>query len=179
MPSILSFGGRTISYVSTMARPFTDVEFSDIADSSKRWNVDNNITGILLTLGDHFFQVLEGPVDPVGSIFERIKIDPRHHNVVKVLDERINGRAFPDWGMRYVNVTSDEQDLVLTALFEREQNPSSGEAAVPLPTARERGSTLAEGLNTEFKSGQAKEMFNHLLYALETIWMQRADPTRS
>ena len=57
-----------------------------ITFDSSRFNERHNITGILLFDGEYFFQVLEGEGEPVDFLFEHIKNDSRHENVVKVTE---------------------------------------------------------------------------------------------
>jgi hypothetical protein len=46
-----------------------------------------------------YLQVLEGSVEAVGHIYERIAADPRHTGVVVVRDEVVARRSFGGWGM--------------------------------------------------------------------------------
>ncbi|WP_249277788.1 BLUF domain-containing protein, partial [Kosakonia oryzendophytica] len=49
--------------------------------------------------GDHFLQVLEGPLASVNAVFERIKRDHRHGTVVELLRDFAPRRPFVDRGM--------------------------------------------------------------------------------
>lgn len=74
-----------IQYTSTLAVPEHDVEstMKAIVDHAQRSNVTNNITGVLVLNEEskQVFQILEGPVDQVNWVFEKIKADPRHKNI--------------------------------------------------------------------------------------------------
>lgn len=52
-------------------------------------NRDRDITGMLVFDGQYFMQVLEGPRQKVTALYELIQTDPRHEEVVTVLDEPI------------------------------------------------------------------------------------------
>lgn len=46
-------------------------------------------------------QVLEGASDDVYAVYDSIRKDPRNTAVVKLVDERIDQRDFPGWGMGF------------------------------------------------------------------------------
>lgn len=48
-------------------------------------NSQEDVSGILLFNGTHFFQLLEGPEEKVEEIYRHICADPRHHNLVELL----------------------------------------------------------------------------------------------
>lgn len=75
-----------------------------ITFDSSRFNERHNITGILLFDGEYFFQVLEGEGEPVDFLFEHIKNDSRHENVVKVTEVVVHKRDFGDWHLRALTV---------------------------------------------------------------------------
>ena len=55
------------------------------------------ITGLLMFDGEYFLQILEGPVGSISTLFELIKVDKRHVNVVKIMNEAIPRRRFDSW----------------------------------------------------------------------------------
>lgn len=64
-----------------------------IIQSSRRWNPENGITGLLVFGSGMFFQWLEGPRDTVTSLMERLRTDPRHENVVALTGNRRSARV--------------------------------------------------------------------------------------
>ncbi|MGD9545440.1 MAG: BLUF domain-containing protein [Methylocystis sp.] len=58
------------------------------------------ISGALLYNGLNFLQILEGPHQALTPLYLKIRKDPRHSGVVKLIHERISTRSCPDWGMR-------------------------------------------------------------------------------
>ena len=62
------------------------------------------IAGLLLLAGDQFLQVLEGPLDAVNSLFQRICRDERHHTIALISFEPAAKSYFEDWNMRLVDL---------------------------------------------------------------------------
>lgn len=58
-----------------------------------------DVTGFLVSSGDRFLQVLEGPIEQVQRTFDRIAVDPRHKNLVVLSDKPTQHRLFHDWSM--------------------------------------------------------------------------------
>jgi EAL domain-containing protein (putative c-di-GMP-specific phosphodiesterase class I) len=62
------------------------------------------VSGLLLFDGEYFFQVLEGEADTVHSLFDIIKSDSRHTNIVKIMDTVTHKRDFGCWRLRTITV---------------------------------------------------------------------------
>ncbi len=86
--------GYIISYVSTITPDLSDVDIRELMEFVKHKNSLLNITGILIYSEGNFFQILEGESEVVKSIFEKIKKDPRHYNIIKMLDKEIKNNSF-------------------------------------------------------------------------------------
>jgi hypothetical protein len=79
-----------------------DAEITQILQTSRRKNKEQNVTGALLFDSGYFAQTLEGPRLAIERIFERIQRDPRHGEVT-VLGSQTHGRRdFPEWSMAHV-----------------------------------------------------------------------------
>ena len=83
-----------------------------VLEKSRRNNAARNITGLLATCGDQFFQVLEGHQDVVGALFKRICADSRHTGVVMLVQEEIVQRAFGAWSMAHFSVNSADLNRI-------------------------------------------------------------------
>ncbi len=70
---------------------------------SRRNNAAAGVTGLLCHVDGSFLQFLEGEDGAVRATFDRIAVDPRHRDIVKVYDATIQTRAFGDWSMGVVN----------------------------------------------------------------------------
>ncbi len=81
---------------------------SQILESSIRHNKENDITGMLLYAGGNFLQVLEGESDCITETFQRISIDPRHHNIIEIINNPIPEREFSQWSMGFHQLTQEQ-----------------------------------------------------------------------
>lgn len=96
---------KRISYISKFARPFTHDELTHLADDAAERNRPLGVTGMLMSSGDIFYQVLEGPVEAVDRLFQKIAADPRHTDVLVLsVQEAVEDRQFPSWAMKKVNL---------------------------------------------------------------------------
>ena len=98
---------RQLVYRSRSTHSDAFQQISQIETDSLRFNTDNSITGLLLTDGEYFFQVIEGPGEHVQALFEKIKADARHNNIVKICEHPISQRDFGEWNLRTLTLKSD------------------------------------------------------------------------
>ncbi len=97
-----------IVYVSSLKTLRLESEISNILESSIRHNKENDITGMLLYAGGNFLQVLEGESDRIGETFQRISIDPRHHNIIDIINDPVTEREFSQWSMGFYQLTPEQ-----------------------------------------------------------------------
>ena len=76
-------------------------EIHAILDAARPRNARQGVTGLLIFAGGYFLQLLEGPEAYVGEIFDAIRADPRHSDVVVLLTDRADRRQFPGWSMGF------------------------------------------------------------------------------
>ncbi len=97
-----------IVYISTattaVGREEAIAQQMHFAENNKR----RAITGILLYRAGNFMQVIEGDKTVVRELYTKIEADPRHQDVVQLLDEPIVERAFPNWSMGMEDLDSEE-----------------------------------------------------------------------
>lgn len=98
-----------LSYVSRATQPMSRDALSVLLAQSQRFNAEHDITGLLLYRNDAFMQVLEGDKPTVLALYDRIRVDPRHHQVRFLYMETIPAREFGDWSMALVDL--DDPDL--------------------------------------------------------------------
>ena len=79
-----------------------DAEISQILQSARRNNREQNVTGALFFNSAYFAQALEGPKLAIEKIFENIQRDPRHGDVTVLSSETGGHRDFPEWSMAHV-----------------------------------------------------------------------------
>ena len=106
---------KRLFYVSRFSRPLTKRDIDTIRVSAARYNHERGITGILVCLGDMFFQALEGKAAVVDKLYnERILRDKRHKHVLCLNSANgFSDRMFPDWDMRIFNLNEDTEVLPL------------------------------------------------------------------
>lgn len=73
----------------------------NILDTSRKNNSMRNITGSLFFDGMNFTQFLEGSLSDILPLFEIIKNDSRHINVILLHKVPIKERRFGSWSMQY------------------------------------------------------------------------------
>ena len=73
---------KRVSYISKFSRPLTRDEVSKLAADAAEKNQAIGVTGMLMSSGGIFYQVLEGPVDAVDDLFKKIAADSRHRDVL-------------------------------------------------------------------------------------------------
>lgn len=88
-------------YVSSAPTPFTPDELSELLTRSRARNEAEHITGLLLHADGNFMQAIEGERESVVGLFERIKRDRRHRNLITLLTHEIAQRDFADWNMGF------------------------------------------------------------------------------
>ena len=99
-----------------------NVSIKSLASLVAEANVKNsqeNVSGILLFNGTHFFQLLEGPEEKVEEIYRRICADPRHHNLVELLRDHGPMRRFGKIGMELFDLREFDRDEVLQAVLDK------------------------------------------------------------
>ena len=96
---------KRIKYVSHMSAPLSRDELRILQEQSTRNNQELGITGVLMTSGGLFFQVIEGPAASVDGLWKKIAQDPRHRDVLLVSsEEKVRDRLFPDWAMETISI---------------------------------------------------------------------------
>ncbi len=91
----------SITYISTAAHPLDNSELAKLLDEWRDRNQKVCITGLLLYKAGSFIQTIEGADSVVLALFERIKLNPLHRNVIAVLQETIHERHFANWSMGF------------------------------------------------------------------------------
>ena len=91
-------------YSSLRETKCTDAEIDNILASCEKNNPQKNITGVLMHSKNSFVQYLEGAPREILGLYDLIKEDDRHKNVVMLSYTPITERVFPSWHMGYRNI---------------------------------------------------------------------------
>ncbi|MDP9079433.1 MAG: BLUF domain-containing protein [Bacteroidota bacterium] len=98
---------KQLAYVSSAVRLMNGEELLEILKTARKNNSERDVTGVLLYSEGTFIQAIEGEGDDVDSIFTAIELDARHKNIIKLIDNTIEKRFFPDWTMGFANIDMD------------------------------------------------------------------------
>lgn len=90
-------------YISTSRSPgyVPEGHVRSILEVSRRNNLQNALTGLLIVGGRRFLQVLEGPSPALTETYDRISVDTRHFAIVQLTRSSVNERSFPEWAMGF------------------------------------------------------------------------------
>lgn len=93
-----------LCYVSTRVEQDSDLlqDLSDILSTSRDFNQQHQLYGVLYYSTGTFFQCLEGDKDILEALFQRIQQDRRHKNIHRFIDQDIDHIHFSKWSMKYV-----------------------------------------------------------------------------
>ena len=88
-------------YISTCRGEVSPELLAEILRVSRTNNSRAGVTGLLVSGGTRFLQVLEGPVGEVTQTYERIEDDDRHFACVLLSSRSVSARSFGAWSMAY------------------------------------------------------------------------------
>jgi len=90
----------------------TDPELLEIINVSRNNNGKKDITGILLYSEGMFIQFLEGPAYELNEVYNAIVNDTRHKNIIKLVEEDIIYRSFPNRAMDFRSINTHELETL-------------------------------------------------------------------
>lgn len=93
---------RCLVYASSAIGRLAPDKLENLARQARAHNRMHALTGVLLHADGNFMQYLEGPADALAEAYRRILHDPRHHQVIVLLDEDIVVREFPGWPLAFI-----------------------------------------------------------------------------
>ena len=91
----------TLIYHSVAINTCSAEELCLILTSVRNKNIRLNVTGVLFYHQGNIMQIIEGEYDTIIELFEKIKLDERHTNVVKLIDFKITERSYSYWTMAF------------------------------------------------------------------------------
>ena len=97
-------------YVSQATRKMSSEDLNDILQKAKENNQKVDVTGSLFYNGGWFLQVLEGPLETLKTLYNKIEKDPRHKNSRVLYNEPANFRTFTRWSMNMTNLDNRQAD---------------------------------------------------------------------
>ena len=128
----------TMQQIIYTSRPFGfDASvLAGILSVARSKNAQEDITGALICRPDVYVQLLEGPVERVEKLLDKICEDDRHVEVKVLVRSKIEERLFPEWSMKH--------DPAVTWLWTPDE---VAEGALEKASAREIGSIFLHVAN--------------------------------
>ena len=99
-------------YTSVGRKPLTDDEVADLLEECREFNLEHNVTGLLLYDGEQFMQLLEGYAAEVEALFCRIAADSRHHSINVCSRRDLEVRNLETWAMAFRRVNQIYPDVL-------------------------------------------------------------------
>ena len=105
------------TYLSKAVQGFTDPDLEQLLLNCRRSNAAASVTGAMLYHNGYFMQLIEGEVEAIDLIYDRIQVDSRHEILSVLFEDEISARFFPDWTMGY-RAADDLPVTSLSVLYE-------------------------------------------------------------
>ncbi len=103
---------RQLVYVSRAVRTMEMADLQHILDGARHRNAEHNVTGVLFVKDKMFFQYLEGADRDVETIFQIIRRDRRHADLLVLVDESAERRRiFADWKMGFQHLSAVQSSI--------------------------------------------------------------------
>jgi hypothetical protein len=102
---------RRLVYASVPVSRNRRTDLDTILAQARRNNGVNGVSGLLVSGGDRYVQVLEGTPEAVDHIMDVIRDDDRHTDVQVLSDEPAAERAFGGWTMANLPGGKDEPSV--------------------------------------------------------------------
>jgi len=100
-----------ISYVSTANRDLNHDEVTELLDLTEIRNNNRGVNGLLIYSEGNFFEVIEGEKNMIMDLFEDIKEDPRHRNIMMVFKKEIDKPLFDDKEANFISENTKHRQM--------------------------------------------------------------------
>jgi NADH dehydrogenase FAD-containing subunit/class 3 adenylate cyclase/uncharacterized membrane protein YphA (DoxX/SURF4 family) len=145
--STVSLGMKRLTYVSKLNALLSEEDIIEIGRLASLNNQKLDVTGILISVRDYFFQILEGEEQIVDALVEKIKRDSRHNEITILSAETgCEERLFTNWGMKTVPL-NESNDLMLLAIGMMLQNIAQSYTTIGRYTQPALLKFLMDGVN--------------------------------
>lgn len=115
-----------IVYVSSAVRELADAELTALLEQCQGKNARLEITGILLYKDGDIMQLIEGPTEAIRRLARTIYADPRHHQIIQLLEREISTREFAGWSMDFQNLSASKVDKLAEFMADEPIESPSG-----------------------------------------------------
>jgi len=140
-------------YASRIAKGSAAAALRGILEDSRNNNTKHGVTGVLISAGDCFIQVLEGGRAQVCETYNAITQDKRHKDVTLLHFEEVPQRSFEGWTMGEVSLDQANPALLLkySATMKLDPFSMSGGAVMALLNELVASGTVICGNSTRGK----------------------------
>lgn len=118
------------------ANTLSSTQVDDILNESRDFNKRNDITGCLIYHKGFFIQYLEGEAEIVLALFEKIRVDPRHYEVILLSKGNIYSREFDTWSMAYLSDDIPNEAFQYIKLMVSPESDIPEMSVIPNPTSK-------------------------------------------
>ena len=140
-------GMKRLTYISKVNAVLSEEEILEIGHQSSTNNRKIDVTGVLISAGNYFFQILEGDQAIVDELLDKISRDSRHRDITVLAAEyECEDRVFSDWDMKTVAI-SESTDLMLQAVGMMLQNIAESYHIIGRYTQPALLKLLTDGIN--------------------------------
>lgn len=101
-----------VIYRSRAVIPQSDLDLFYLLAHARRRNEALSLSGLIVYDRGFFFQWLEGDDVALGKVWNSIRRDPRHHEILVLADQPIPTRLFDDWHMRFAHRDHQHEAIV-------------------------------------------------------------------
>ncbi|MBC8053651.1 MAG: BLUF domain-containing protein [Sphingobacteriaceae bacterium] len=130
----------TLVYLSNAMDALSQEELKNILTISRANNCKVDVTGVLIYCDGNILQVLEGPEENVYKVYNKIKKDPRHTDLIILQGRDIPARSFEEWSMGFKSSSKAEFEEIEGYLDLRQQMENN----------RDNGMNQVKGLLVDF-----------------------------
>ena len=97
-------------YISQATRKMSKEDLNEIHTKAQNNNSKIDVTGSLFYNGGWFLQILEGPLETLLKLYDKIENDTRHKNSRVLYNEPAKFRTFTRWTMNMTNLEDRQAD---------------------------------------------------------------------
>lgn len=138
---------KRLMYISTTTRKLSAEEVDEIAAKSVINNTRDQVTGVLISAHEFFFQTLEGEPEAVDRVLTRIRNDVRHRDILILkVEPNVKERLFGEWSMKTVRLEGTG-DLLIEAIRIMLENITESHRIIERYTQPAVLAFMTEGIN--------------------------------
>lgn len=93
---------RAVGYMSQAVQPWNREHLDALVQRAASFNLEAEVTGVLLFDGISFLQYLEGPEEGLKRAYERVLSSPFHSEIIELGRGTVGSRLLPYWSMHWL-----------------------------------------------------------------------------